>query len=84
MIRETQNLIDRVKLADSQRLGKDMCGEYFFCKYCKKEKENPCAKACKRMVEETNKPTQNINEKKPKNKAKLNGKEFRATVVNKD
>lgn len=76
MVSEKQKELDQIKWDDSQKAGADTCGEYEFCKYCKKEEENPCANALRRSKKNS--------AKRAKNKAKINGKEFRATVVNKD
>ena len=38
-----------------KKYGKISCGTKLFCGFCKKEKENCCAKAYNRFIYETNK-----------------------------
>ena len=40
-----QKKIDYDKWIESEKLHKDMCGSYDFCKYCDKTLKNPCASA---------------------------------------
>ncbi len=45
MDNKVQKKIDYDKWLESEKQKRDMCGSYDFCKYCKKELENPCANA---------------------------------------
>jgi hypothetical protein len=38
-------IIDDRKWLDGIKFGKDMCGEYDFCKFCDKTIDHPCARA---------------------------------------
>jgi len=40
-----QEKFDKIKWLDSVQAGKDMCGSYEFCGNCKKQLQNPCARA---------------------------------------
>lgn len=40
-----QKKIDYDKWIESEKLHKDLCGSYDFCKYCNKSLANPCANA---------------------------------------
>ena len=40
-----QASFDVEKWVKSEQAGRDLCGQFDFCAYCDKEKENPCAKA---------------------------------------
>lgn len=40
-----QKWFDVLKYKDSQKVGKDTCGTYEFCKYCNKKNKYPCAAA---------------------------------------
>ena len=44
-----QDKFDGVKWFDSIQAGEDKCGSYEFCEKCKKEEQNPCAKAAYRF-----------------------------------
>lgn len=48
MITKKQKEIDEKKWLDSENLGKDSCGMYYFCEFCNKKLENPCDKALKK------------------------------------
>lgn len=50
MIRiELQSKLDIEKWLESEKKGKDMCGEYDYCAYCENEREFPCASAYLRL-----------------------------------
>ena len=38
---------DVIKWLDSQAKGVDTCGSYGFCKYCKKDRVNPCERSAR-------------------------------------
>lgn len=44
-ITEKQAELDVTKWLKSEKIGRDMCGEFDFCEKCDKNLENPCAKA---------------------------------------
>jgi hypothetical protein len=46
--RSEQEQFDKIKWYDSIREGKDMCGTYRFCSYCRKDSSDPCARAAHR------------------------------------
>ncbi len=43
--KERQRQLDKEKWLDSEKHGKDMCGEYPYCSACDKSVEYPCARA---------------------------------------
>lgn len=45
MISASQKKFDEQKWLDSEKLGCDTCGTYYFCAKCDKGVENPCATA---------------------------------------
>ena len=45
-----QMIFDKVKWFDSIQAGEDQCGNYEFCKECRKEELNPCARAAHRYA----------------------------------
>ena len=45
-----QAAFDDVKWFDSIKEGRDTCGNYEFCKECRKEQPNPCARAARRFA----------------------------------
>lgn len=45
-----QAVFDKVKWLESDQAGKDFCGSYEFCSFCKKEEQYPCAKAMERCA----------------------------------
>lgn len=45
MAKVIQAEFDVVKWLDSEATGVDTCGTYDFCKYCKKDRVNPCQRA---------------------------------------
>ena len=47
-LKSQQEKFDKVKWFDSIRVGCDACGSYVFCGSCRKEEENPCARAAHR------------------------------------
>ena len=47
-LKETQDVLDKIKWFDSIQMGEDQCGSYSFCKACNKWEEHPCAKAKRR------------------------------------
>jgi hypothetical protein len=48
-LKQRQQILDLQKWVDSKHNGKDMCGEYDFCKFCDKSVQYPCAKAYNKM-----------------------------------
>ena len=42
---EKQKMLDVEKWIKSEQEGRDVCGEFDYCKFCDKNVENPCAKA---------------------------------------
>lgn len=44
-LKEMQDRLDEMKYRDSQKLDKDLCGTYSFCKFCNKRNKYPCASA---------------------------------------
>ena len=79
MISKKQMELDKIKWEMGQQLGTDPCGTFKYCERCKREEENPCEKALKRYQD-----SQRQKEKRQKNKQKINGFDFRATVVNQE
>ena len=48
---QKQAQLDQQKWEDSIFAGEDTCGTYDFCKYCKRDEEQPCARAFYRAKE---------------------------------
>ncbi len=44
-----QNELDVIKWYDSMVAGEDQCGTYSYCVKCRKQEDNPCARAEDRM-----------------------------------
>ncbi len=44
-LEELQKTLDKEKWIESEKIGRDLCGEMPYCVNCRKEVENPCAKA---------------------------------------
>lgn len=44
-LEEKQKVLDEVKWLKSEQEGRDVCGEFDYCKHCDKTKANPCATA---------------------------------------
>ena len=42
---EKQKMLDVQKWIKSEQEGRDVCGEFDYCKFCDKNVQNPCAKA---------------------------------------
>lgn len=44
-LEETQKRLDEEKWLKSEREGRDVCGEFEYCKFCDKKHAQPCAAA---------------------------------------
>lgn len=53
-IQKLQETLDIDKWLNSEKLRRDLCGEYDYCAYCENEDEFPCAYALTRMQEKKN------------------------------
>lgn len=49
---KSQQSIDMMRICDSKRLKRDVCGEYQFCKHCNKAQTYCCAIAREKWEEE--------------------------------
>lgn len=49
-LKEMQDRLDEMKYRDSQKLGRDMCGTYSYCKFCNKKNKYPCSSAYNRSL----------------------------------
>lgn len=75
---------DTKKWLDSERAGRDMCGEYDYCAVCDKSAEYPCEKAYVKYTKMSKKRRESI-KAKSKSTLSIDGKEvqFRSTIVEK-
>lgn len=69
---EFQAEFDLKKWIDSEKAGKDTCGDYDFCSFCDKTKPTPCAKAYTQSQKpaEAKKPQAKATKAAPKTAAK--------------
>lgn len=51
-LKKLQEKLDFRKYHESEIIGKDLCGTYFYCKYCNKKNKYPCASAYKKYSKE--------------------------------
>lgn len=77
-ISKKQDELDEIKWKIGQELGFDPCGTFAYCKYCDKDKENPCENALNSYKKKNVKAVKNNQSKR-----KIGNADFRATVVDK-
>lgn len=53
-LKRIQEELDKVKYLESEQVGKDTCGSYFYCGYCNKRNKYPCASAFKKCYKKEN------------------------------
>lgn len=54
-LKELQEILDNEKWLESERLGKDACGEFPYCSRCDRSEEYPCAVAYRAFCLRANK-----------------------------
>ncbi len=54
---EKQKVLDEEKWIKSEQEGRDVCGEYAYCKFCDKNLSNPCATALSKTEKKPAKKT---------------------------
>lgn len=67
---EKQKVLDEEKWIKSEQEGRDVCGEFAYCKFCDKNLSNPCATALSKTEKKPAKKTcaKKACEKKPAKK----------------
>ncbi len=56
-LEQEQKRLDEEKWLKSEQEGRDVCGEFDYCKFCDKNKVNPCATALSKSAKKPAKKT---------------------------